>query len=401
MNCTDIAAILDDHALSRLSAADRCAFDEHVTGCEPCSLAWQAQSALLALPVPSAAPTRLLDRVLRGVGMQAAPRRRMRARSAILGAMLAAGAALAAVTAVKMLGPNVQPTAAPAPSDGAPVNDTSVVPFDSPRMTGASPRADARPIDVEYVDVDYLIAQRTAPDYPPEALKKKLNGDVTLKLTIDEHGSVKDVEVVRSSDAMFESAAVAAVSQWKYLPRVSAGKRVAVVGVETVIRFALDPPNLSAAQASGIAKDVGRVPTPDEAGYASMQAVDRGMAIAWQRIAAENFRGAELELDELRATYDLLARQVTMVWSFYGYIYIQYGDYGRAIDAYEKAVASNTGHWTQPEAALANLYFARHQYDEALKTLLAYKKSAVGRIAPEADALIEKLRALGVTEETL
>ena len=56
MNCTDVAAILDDHALSRLSAADRCALDEHVTACEPCALAWSAQSALLALPVPPLPP---------------------------------------------------------------------------------------------------------------------------------------------------------------------------------------------------------------------------------------------------------------------------------------------------------------------------------------------------------
>jgi TonB family protein len=401
MNCTDVAAILDDHALSRLSAADRCALDEHVTGCEPCSLACQAQNALLALPMP-AVPVDVIDRVLRA--LNARPARaplRAQARVVMVGALLAAGAALAAVTAVKLLGPGTQPLLMPAAPDNESITGTASIPATTAGGPEGSANATERPIDVEYVDVDYLIAQRTPPAYPPEALRRKLSGDVTLKFTIDVHGSVRDVEVVRSSDAIFESAAVAALSQWKYLPRVSAGKRVAVVGLETVIRFALDPPNLSAAQASAIAKDVGRVPTPDEAGYASMQAVDRGMAIAWQRIAAENFRGAELELDELRATYDLQAGQVAMVWSFYGYIYVQYGDYGRAIDAYEKAVASNTGHWTQAEAALANLYFARHQYDQALKTLLAYKNSGVMRIAPEAEAMIEKLRALGVTEETL
>ena len=56
------------------------------------------------------------------------------------------------------------------------------------------------------------------------------------------------------------------------------------------------------------------------------------------------------------------------------------------------------GQWT----SLASLYFARHQYDKALKTLLAYKeRSPRGRISAEATAMIEKLRALGVTEETL
>jgi hypothetical protein len=58
---------------------------------------------------------------------------------------------------------------------------------------------------------------------------------------------------------------------------------------------------------------------------------------------------------------------------------------------------------------LANLYFARHQYDVALKTLLRPRQATNGAAPPggsrlvggEAEALIERLRALGVTEETL
>ena len=398
MNCTDVAAILDDHALTRLSAADRCALDEHVTACEACGFAWHAQSALLALPLP-AVPADLLDRVLRAVSSRPARApRRAQTRVVIIGALLAAGAALAAVTALKLLEPSKQTTAIPAASNSAPVTAAAGAPAQAPTGSDAAASTDTRPIDVQYVDVEPFIAQRTAPDYPPEALKRKLNGDVTLKFTIDEHGVVKDVEVIRSSDPIFEPAAVAAVSQWKYLPRVSAGKRVAV-GLETIIRFTLEPPN--PAQAAAIAKERARTPTPEQPAYADMQAVDRGIGIAWQRIGAEDFRGAELELDELRSTYELNDYQRNTVWIFYGYIYVQYGDYGRAIDAYEKAIASNSGRGTEAWTPLANLYFARHQYDMALKTLLAYKKSGVARITPEAAAMIEKLRALGVTEETL
>ena len=401
MNCTNVAAILDDHALSRLSAADRCALDAHVAACEQCGLAWHAQSALLALPVP-AVPIDLLDRVLRAVSSQPsrAPRR-TRVRIATVGALLAAGTALASVTAWKMLRPNGSSTAVSTAANGVSAADTSRVPAEAVRNPAASAKADAAPIDVQYLDVGPFIAQRSPPAYPPEALRRKLDGDVTLKFTIDDHGVVKDVEVVRSSDALFEAAAVASLAQWKYLPRVSAGKRVAVVGLETVIRFTLEQPKAPPDQAKAIAKEAGRMPTPDQQGYADMQAVDRGIAVAWQRVAADDLRGAELELDELRATYNLLDYQLSTVWSFYGYIYIQYGDYGRAIDAYQRAVESNAGHWTEPWTALANLYFARHQYDMALKTLLAYKNSGVMRIAPEAEAMIEKLRALGVTEDTL
>ena len=51
---------------------------------------------------------------------------------------------------------------------------------------------------------------------------------------------------------------------------------------------------------------------------------------------------------------------------------------------------------------LANLYFARHQYDQALNTLVrqrALYKSAINE--GENKALIAKLRALGLTHPSL
>ena len=44
------------------------------------------------------------------------------------------------------------------------------------------------------------------------------------------------------------------------------------------------------------------------------------------------------------------------------------------VDAYEKAVAIRNFNWPGQWTSLASLYFARHQYDKALKTLLAYKE---------------------------
>jgi TonB family protein len=402
MNCTDVAAILDEHALGRLSAADRCALDEHVVSCESCALAWNAQHALLALP-PPATPPNLLGRVLRAVSSRPAQAaRRARMRIVLVGAVLAAGAALAAATAVRLLERSSEPVVRSDPTSGT---SSPAAP-----STGAEPRPGstenagtaAPAVDVQYVDVAPFLVLRTAPVYPPDALQRKLDGVVVLRFTIDEHGIVKDPEVVQSSDSIFEAAAIASLSQWKYLPRVSAGKRVAVVGTQTAIRFVLDMSHdqLKAAQADSISRSTGGIPTPDQPRYAEFQAVERGIAVAWQRVADDDLRGAELELDELRATYDLVDFQVNAVWLIYGYIYIQYGDYGRAIDAYENAVAANKGRWTEPWTALANLYFARHQYAMALRTLLRFKEQA-GKIGPEATALLEKLQALGVTEDTL
>ena len=68
----------------------------------------------------------------------------------------------------------------------------------------------------------------------------------------------------------------------------------------------------------------------------------------------------------------------------------------------QKAVALDTAGWSNQWNSLANLYFARHQYDMALKTLLAYKQRSMSeRIDTRASEMIERLRALGVTEQTL
>jgi tetratricopeptide (TPR) repeat protein len=143
-------------------------------------------------------------------------------------------------------------------------------------------------------------------------------------------------------------------------------------------------------------------PAPQSANPVDFAAFEIWLTNAWQRAAGGDLRGAELVLDELSATYDLDDSQNNRVWTFYGYIYTRYADYGRAIDAYEKAVATKTGYGSDLSTSLADLYFARHQYDKALKTLLAHKQRLTsGRISPEAAAMIDKLRALGVTEETL
>jgi tetratricopeptide (TPR) repeat protein len=190
--------------------------------------------------------------------------------------------------------------------------------------------------------------------------------------------------------------------------------------VTSVLRFqlAMPPPPAVAKRAEGAggseAKSPSPVPSPgvqvaanESPAQPSANPVDFAtfedwITKTWQRLAADDLRGAELALDELRATYDLDDSQNNRVWTFYGYIYTRYADYGRAIDAYEKAVATKAGYGSDLSTSLADLYFARHQYDKALKTLLAHKeRSPSGRISPEATAMIEKLRALGVTEETL
>jgi TonB family protein len=255
--------------------------------------------------------------------------------------------------------------------------------------------------------VAVLPVVRTPPDYPPAALARKLEGWVQLQFTITTKGSVDDVTVVDSSDAIFEAPAAHALSAWGYLPQVVAGKRVPARDVQTIIRFALAPDPLPNADADNTPADQTARANAElraEARNIAYLGVQRALTTAWQRVSAEDLRGAELELDELRATFELDARQQAGLWDFYAYIYTQYRDYGRAIAAYQSSIAiydTLPGGAGGQRIALADLYFARHQYDLALKTVLPYKKADGKAKYPGADAMIEKLRALGVTEDTL
>ncbi len=407
MNCNVVASIMDEHAQARLSPAERCTLDEHLAGCESCSFAWHAQTALLALPIP-ATPRSLLDGVLRAAAARREPpepaARRRRARSVVSIGVLAAGAALASAALVTVV-QRARDDSATASSAAAPDGPAGTATTERGALSDETAAAAAGAGVPNYVDIDVdtIPVVRTAPDYPPAALDRKLEGWVQLKFTVAPNGVVDDVTVVDSSDPLFEPAAVQALSVWRYLPRVVAGRRVASHGVHTIIRFAMaqDPP------ASG--DKAINIPQPSEdpradALHAAYTGVERGLAHAWERVAVEDLRGAELELDELRATYAIGPRQQVSLWNFYAYIYTQYRDYGRAIAAYESAIAiaeTLPGGAGDRRLSLAKLYFARHQYDMALKTLLAYKQGAGEVRYADADAFIEKLRALGVTEETL
>lgn len=81
---------------------------------------------------------------------------------------------------------------------------------------------------------------RVEPQYPPQAAKRGLEGWVQLRFTITTAGGVADVAVVKSSNPVFERAAVDAVRKWKYEPQMQAGAAVATAGVDVVLRFNME-----------------------------------------------------------------------------------------------------------------------------------------------------------------
>lgn len=90
-------------------------------------------------------------------------------------------------------------------------------------------------------DRDVLPLVRIAPDYPPRALSRGVEGWVQVQFTITPTGTVKDAKVVGAEPpGVFDDAALKAIARWRYNPRVDGGVAVERVGVQTVIRFELE-----------------------------------------------------------------------------------------------------------------------------------------------------------------
>jgi len=411
MNCNELATILDQHRAARLTPAERCAVDEHILGCGDCAAAWRADAAMRVMPIPAASAS-LPERVQAAVSATATsiPARRQHARSPwLIGGLVAAGTALAATTFVTLTRSTDE-----APADAAAAHSPStaaIEPAAPAPSPVAAPRDSApRATSVELVEIPLAIAPIATlpPAYPPDAERRRLAGHVQIKFDVTTTGRVENVSVVESSDPVFEDPAIRAVASWRYLPKIAAGKRVVSPGIHTIIRF---DPGAERPPSTPVQKQADE--DAAEAARRSGAEFSAGLETALDRFAADDLRSAELQLDEMYAVYDNDARRGT-IWNFYGYLYTVAGNYDRAIDAYESAIAANHGgnpahsQWV----SLASLYYARHQYDMALRTLLGYRERIAELqaqyperprwpMAAEVESFIERLRALGVTEETL
>jgi TonB family protein len=401
MHCNDIAAILDTHRSARLSAAERATVDAHLTTCGDCAAAWHAQTELLGLRVPRVAAT-LLERAMLAARVPHTERPRRAWPSFAIGAALVAGAALAGMTIVSLTSSPSEEY--PSSTGGEPSAQTHepAAPAPSPSAeAGAAETGTDTTTSVELVETALSLAPivRQPPDYPVEALRQRVGGHVQLKFDVTATGNVENVSVVESSDAQFEEPAVRALTNWRYLPRIVAGKRIGVSGIQTIIRW--EPPSDTSPPPNQAEMDA-----KQEAALRAYAAFSEGIEVAVDRLAADNLRGAELQLDQMLAVYPAAGFFHGDLWKFYGYLFTVAGNYDRAIDAYERALASYASNGAQPAmgpwAPLANLYFARHQYDQALNTLVRARAAGSSlRLSPEADALIVKLRALGLTHESL
>jgi TonB family protein len=72
--------------------------------------------------------------------------------------------------------------------------------------------------EISDLDTAPVCKFQARPQYPIEARKSGLTGEVVIDCLIDAKGEVSNAEVFRSSQKVFEAAALAAIRKWKFRP---------------------------------------------------------------------------------------------------------------------------------------------------------------------------------------
>ncbi len=116
----------------------------------------------------------------------------------------------------------------------APAGRTGVIIPDS--LRGGPSQAPASSLDSGVVPEEtsrYLVEHRVEPEYPAQALAKRLEGAVVLQVWVTKEGSVQDVKLIRGNFGLGR-AAVDAVRQWRFKPYGPNGKPVDFQTIVTV-----------------------------------------------------------------------------------------------------------------------------------------------------------------------
>lgn len=71
------------------------------------------------------------------------------------------------------------------------------------------------------------ILRKIEPQYSKRARKKKIEGDVTLRIIVAPDGIARDIKVEKSLDKDLDANAITAVEHWVFQPATKDGKPVA------------------------------------------------------------------------------------------------------------------------------------------------------------------------------
>ena len=88
-----------------------------------------------------------------------------------------------------------------------------------------------------YGEDPYLPIVRVGAVYPAKALEQELSGEVVVEFTVTKKGDVKNVQIVESTNEIFNKSALASAKRLRYKPKKENGKAVETTGVKDRIVF--------------------------------------------------------------------------------------------------------------------------------------------------------------------
>lgn len=100
-----------------------------------------------------------------------------------------------------------------------------------------------------------LLRTWAPPDYPPDALRERVGGVVTIRLLVDETGRVASARILEADDPRLGAAALDAARKWSFTPALDEGVPVAC---------SLDAPVLFSPDEAARRRKPGMLPKPEE-----------------------------------------------------------------------------------------------------------------------------------------
>ena len=86
---------------------------------------------------------------------------------------------------------------------------------------------------------EFIPLYQVLPQYPSSALRDGVEGSVLVEFTVSAKGKVTDPKIIETTYEGFSEAALEAIKQWHYAPRIIDGEPVDTPGIKNLINFVL------------------------------------------------------------------------------------------------------------------------------------------------------------------
>jgi len=81
---------------------------------------------------------------------------------------------------------------------------------------------------------------KEAPEYPENALERGIEGDCTVRYTVNAQGRIENPEIVGDCHPLFVQPSLKAALRFVYEPRIVQGMAVAVPGVRNTFHYRIE-----------------------------------------------------------------------------------------------------------------------------------------------------------------